>query len=234
MTPKAAHSTPRLRWLRCIAVGLAVTLLLSISLVLPLRWVDPPTTSFMLRDRSGLDPVLYDWQDWEGIGVASTLAVVAAEDQKFAEHHGFDLRSIEKAIEKYGRGRSLRGASTITQQVAKNLYLWSGRSFFRKGLEAWFTVLIELSWSKKRIVEVYLNIVELGPGIYGFPAASRHFFDRSPGRLSDSQAALLAAVLPNPHRYQVDRPSFYVRERQRWIFSQMARLRRQQWIMQLY
>jgi len=230
MIRKARKSAPRFRWLRWIALGLVTIVLLSLSMVLPLRWINPPTTSFMLQDRSGRDPVHYEWRDRDGIGIAATLAVVASEDQKFASHHGFDLQSIENAIENYERGDSLRGASTITQQVAKNLYLWSGRSFFRKGLEAWFTVLIELCWPKKRIIEIYLNIVELGPGIYGFPAASRYFFDRDAARVSDSQAALLAAVLPNPHRYQVERPSTHVRKRQRWILGQMGRLQRERWV----
>jgi monofunctional biosynthetic peptidoglycan transglycosylase len=216
--------------MRWIVPGLATMMLLSISMVLPFRWLNPPTTSFMLQDTSGRDPVHYEWRDWGDINIAATLAVVASEDQKFAIHHGFDLQSIENAIENYERGNSLRGASTITQQVAKNLYLWSGRSFFRKGLEAWFTVLIELCWPKKRIIEIYLNIVELGPGIYGFPAASHYFFERDAARVSDSQAALLAAVLPNPHRYQVERPSAHVRKRQRWTLGQMERLQREGWV----
>ena len=184
----------------------------------------------MLQDDSGREPVLYEWQQLQDIGATAVFAVVASEDQKFAGHFGFDLQSIENAIENYERGRSLRGASTITQQVAKNLYLWPGRSYVRKGLEAWFTVLMELCLSKKRIIEIYLNIVELGPGIYGFPAASRYFFSMDSARLSSSDAALLAAVLPNPHRYQVDRPSSHVLQRQRWIVDQMGRLRREQWL----
>ena len=123
--------------------------------------------------------------------------------------------------------------SSISQQVAKNLYLWSGRSYLRKGLEAYFTLLIELSLPKQRIVEIYLNIAEFGPGIYGVPAASRYYFDKDPLHLSNSEAALLAAVLPNPNRLHVNRPSRYVRERQRWIRQQMERLYREQWIVLL-
>lgn len=199
-------------------------------MVLPFRWINPPTTAFMLQDQSGLDPVLYEWENWNRIGVAPTLAVVASEDQKFAQHHGFDLQSIENAIESFEDGGSLRGASTISQQVAKNMYLWPGRSFVRKGLEAWLTLLIEASWSKQRIIEVYLNIAEFGPGIYGVPAASRYFFDREPANISDAQSALLAAVLPNPSKLMVEQPSGYVRERQRWTLNHMERLRREQWI----
>ena len=220
----------RRRWFVAGAAVVSTFVIVSVALVLPLRWTPPATSAFMLADNSGLDPVLYEWADWAKIGVAPTLAVVAAEDQKFADHFGFDVQSIQDSIEDYGSGERLRGASTITQQVAKNLYLWSGRSYLRKGLEAWFALLIEICWPKKRIVEVYLNIAEFGPGIYGVPAASRYFFEREPSQISDSQAALLAAVLPNPHVLQVDRPSRYVRKRQRWIGEQMARLRREQWI----
>ena len=205
----------------------------SLMLVVPLRWFNPVTTSFMLQDGSGRDPVLYEWADRTEIGVAPTLAVVAAEDQRFADHFGFDVQSIVDSIEDFEDGKSLRGASTISQQVAKNLYLWSGRSYLRKGLEAYFTLLIELSLPKRRILEIYLNIAEFGPGIYGVPAASRYYFDKNPLRISNSEAALLAAVLPNPNRLHVDRPSRYVRERQRWIRQQMERLYREQWIVLL-
>ena len=218
------------KWLLRIAIALAALVVVSGALVLPLRWLNPATSAFMLLDRSGLDPVLYEWEDWAEIGVGPSLAVVAAEDQKFSGHFGFDLQSIEDSIEDFGNGESLRGASTITQQVAKNLFLWPGRSFVRKGIEAWFTLLIELGWPKKRILEVYLNIAQFGPGIYGVPAASRYYYDKDPSRISDNEAALLAAVLPNPNRLQVERPSRYVRERQRWIYRQMQRLRREHWL----
>ena len=127
----------------------------------------------------------------------------------------------------------LRGASTISQQTAKNLFLWPGRSFVRKGLEAWLTVMLEVSLPKRRILEIYLNIAEFGPGIYGAGAASRHYFGIAPAQLSDSQAALLAAVLPSPRRLQVNNPSDYVRERQAWIVTQIARLRREGWLTRL-
>jgi len=222
------------RILRVLIVTTVVVLCVSVLLVLPLRWIDPPGTAFMLADDSGRVPVRFEWAGWGDIGLAPTLAVVAAEDQKFAEHFGFDVESIRDSIEDFSDGDRLRGASTISQQVAKNLYLWRGRSFVRKGLEAWFTLLIELALPKRRILEIYLNIVELGPGIYGFPAASRYFFGKEPSRITDSEAALLAAVLPNPARLQADHPSRYVRERQRWIYGQMQRLRREQWIMLLH
>jgi monofunctional biosynthetic peptidoglycan transglycosylase len=219
-----------IRWVTFIAIDCA---LLSLALVIPLRWIDPVTSAFMLLDDSGRQPPLYEWADWQDIGIAPALAVIAAEDQRFAEHFGFDLQSLQKAMRDSERGERLRGASTITQQLAKNLFLWSGRSYVRKGLEAWFALLLEICLPKKRILEIYLNVVELGPGVYGVPAASRLYFGRDASRIADSQAALLAAVLPNPHILQADRPSDYVRERQRWIVGQMQRLRREQWILNL-
>jgi monofunctional biosynthetic peptidoglycan transglycosylase len=217
------------RFLRMLFTVISTFLLTSILLVLPLRWIDPPTSAFMLADNSGRDPVVFEWTGWEGLGGSAALAVVASEDQKFADHFGFDLESIEESVLEFRDGSSLRGASTITQQVAKNLYLWPGRNFVRKGLEAWFALLIEVCWSKKRILEVYLNIAELGPGLYGVPAASRIYFGKTPAMLSHADAALLAAVLPNPHRFDAGRPSEYVRERQRWILGQMSRLEREGW-----
>ena len=233
MARKAKRPGRSRLWLRRAGWLIAALLAMSVALVLPLRWINPPTTAFMLRDDSGRIPVAYEWTDWEQISDAATLAVVAAEDQKFAEHFGFDLSSIADAIETRGDGGSLRGASTLSQQVAKNLYLWPGRNFVRKGVEAWFTLLLEACLPKRRIVEIYLNIAELGPGVYGVPAASRRFFGRDPADLGDAEAALLAAVLPNPSRMRPDRPSEYVRERQRWIEGQMARLRRENWLARL-
>ncbi len=216
-----------LRWLLILCFAIFV---LSLLLVLPFRWINPPTTAFMLQDKSGRIPVLYEWVAWRDAGVATPIAVVASEDQKFANHFGFDVKSIRDSVEDFNDGGSLRGASTITQQVAKNMYLWSGKSFLRKGIEAYFTVLIEVAWSKKRILEMYVNIAEFGPGIYGVGAASDVFFGKPPVELSDTEAALLAAVLPNPKQLRVDSPTSYVRERQNWITKQMRRLHREQWI----
>ena len=209
---------------------MVLLILLSVLLVLPLRWLAPPTTAFMLQDSSGRVPVLYEWMDWPMLGTNAALAVVAAEDQKFADHFGFDLESIQDSVKAYGEGEALRGASTITQQVAKNLYLWPGRSFVRKGIEAWFTLLIELCWTKQRILEVYLNVAELGPGLYGVPAASRIYFGKSPPELTGAEAALLASVLPNPKLLDAARPSAYVHERQEWILRHVERMQREQWL----
>jgi monofunctional biosynthetic peptidoglycan transglycosylase len=221
---------PLRRLARAVAIVLVAALLLSVALVLPLRWIDPPFTAFMLQDDSGRVPVAYEWTDWDALGDAAALAVVAAEDQKFAHHVGFDIASIQDSVMQYREGGSLRGASTITQQVAKNLYLWPGRSFARKGIEAWFALLLEAMLSKRRILEIYLNVAELGPGIYGVPAASRAYFGKSAAELTDAEAALLAAVLPNPIALHADRPSDYVRGRQQWIYGNMQRLRREGWL----
>jgi monofunctional biosynthetic peptidoglycan transglycosylase len=208
-----------------------VALVLLLGTVLPillLRWLPPPMTSFMVNrrfeawhDRDRHYRQRYRWVDLKQISPNLRLAVVASEDQKFPEHFGFDLESISDAWKEHEHGHRLRGASTISQQVAKNLFLWPGRSYLRKGLEAYFTVLIEVLWPKRRILEVYLNVVEFGKGIFGAAEASRAFFGRSPGQLSREQAARLAAVLPNPLRLHAEYPSWYVEERTRWILEQM-------------
>ena len=218
------------RLARRLFVVVVVLLVLSWVLVLPFRWVNPPTSAFMLQDSSGRIPVAYQWADWVQLRGAAPVAVVASEDQKFAEHFGFDVGAIRESLAGFNEGEVLRGASTISQQVAKNMYLWPDRSFLRKGIEAYFTLLIEAIWSKQRILEIYLNIAEFGPGIYGVAAASENYFAKSPNELTDAEAALLAAVLPNPNRLRVDAPTSYVRERQRWIIRQMQRLYREQWI----
>ena len=174
------------------------------------------------RDRAPLDS---HWTDWERISPHVAVAVIAAEDQRFLDHAGFDLDSLRDAWNQAQRGGSLRGASTISQQLSKNLFLWPGRSFIRKGLEAYITVELELVWSKRRILEVYLNIAEFGEGVFGVGAASERFFAKAAAAITEEEAALLAAVLPNPSTLRVDRPSSYVRERQSWIRGQMTRLR---------
>lgn len=166
----------------------------------------------------------YRWTPWDKVSSALPIALVAAEDQKFPTHHGFDIEAIQTALSDAEDGERLRGASTISQQVAKNLFLWNGRSFVRKGLEAWFTVLIETLWPKRRILEMYLNIAEFGEGTYGVGAASERYFSIAPSKLDARQAALLAAVLPNPRRFRVERPSAYVLRRAAWIQRQVEQL----------
>jgi len=204
---------------------------LSIFSVVLLKWVNPLTSSIMMQRKiesvvtlSDRQMIAYEWFSYDDISKEMALAIVAAEDQNFPNHFGFDFAQIEKSFKEHERGRRLRGASTITQQVAKNLFLWEGRSFIRKGFEAYFTVLIELFWSKERILEVYLNIVELGDMIFGVGAASQIYFKKLPNRLSRSQAALLTATIPNPKRFSAKRPSSYLLRRQNWIIKQMSSL----------
>jgi monofunctional glycosyltransferase len=196
-------------------IGLAVALigLLHFSAVLVLRWIDVPISAFMLRAVYHGQALHYDWVDWEAIAPPLAIAVVAAEDQRFPIHNGFDIEAIMDAMEANLKNSRLRGASTITQQTAKNLFLWPGRSWIRKGFEAYTTVVIEALWPKRRILEVYLNIVEFGPGVFGAGAASRHFFKVGPERLTLYEASLLAAVLPNPHQRHILKPSPYMHRR---------------------
>ncbi|HET6350296.1 MAG TPA: monofunctional biosynthetic peptidoglycan transglycosylase [Candidatus Krumholzibacteria bacterium] len=217
--------------LRTGAWVLAAVAVLTVIPVFALRWINPPTSAFMMERR--LDGLInpahrvhidYQWQDLDGISRNLQLAVIASEDQKFLEHEGFDFESIEKALQERQRRGRVRGASTISQQVAKNLFLWSGKTWFRKGIEAGYTVLIETLWTKRRILEVYLNIAEFGDGVYGVGAASPRYFGKSASRLSRHEAALLAAVLPNPRRMHADNPSRHVEQRAWWIERQMMRL----------
>jgi monofunctional glycosyltransferase len=218
---------------RALCWTLLAGIVLTATPVLTLRWIPPFTSAYMVERRLAAfargerQPVIrYRWADWGSISPQMRLAVVAAEDQKFPSHWGFDFESIGSAVEEHERGarRRLRGASTITQQVARNLFLWSGRNLVRKGLEAYFTVLLELLWPKRRILEVYLNVAEFGDGAFGVSAVSRTFFGKRPSELGREESALLAAVLPNPARLHVRNPSAYVRERATWIEEQMAQL----------
>ncbi len=215
------------RWILRLLISI---LILTAGPVLLLRWVDPPTTAFMIREQLSTGQsgkprtVRYRWVDWPEISPHIKVAVIAAEDQTFPDHHGFDFKSINDALEDRERGRRIRGASTLTQQVAKNLFLWPGQSWVRKGLEAYFTVLIEALWPKRRILEMYVNIAEFGPGVFGVGAASEIYFRKSPAQLDAEDAALLAAVLPSPKRMKVQAPSRYVRSRQQWILDQMRGL----------
>jgi monofunctional biosynthetic peptidoglycan transglycosylase len=214
------------RWLTTILLVLTLGPLAPVACF---RVIDPPGSAIMWRDgvdrlASGKSWIAHDWVDWEQIAPAMPLAAIAAEDQRFAVHDGFDFTAIEKAVEHNRRSQRKRGASTISQQVAKNLFLWSERSWLRKGLEIYFTVAIETLWPKRRILEVYLNVAELGDGVYGVGAASRKFFGREPSRLTRREAALLAAVLPSPKKMRAHAPGPYTQERARWIEGQMWRI----------
>lgn len=210
--------------------ALGLFLVLNLLLVLVFRFAPVPVSGLMVQRRieswGGSKPYAsrHRWVPLEEIAPSLGVAVIAAEDQNFPDHFGFDWQAIEKAVQHNEHSRRKRGASTVSQQTAKNLFLWNSRSWTRKGLEAWFTLLIELGWSKRRILEVYLNIVEFGDGVYGAEAAARTFFGKPAKRLTPSESALLAAVLPNPRKFRAGAPSEYLRGRQSWILGQMRQL----------
>ena len=205
-----------------------IVLFFTVGLVLTYKYVNPPFTPLMIMRyfehgarNAGIQK---EWKNYESISANMKLAVVAAEDQKFATHRGFDLESIQDAIEDSMDGGELRGASTISQQTAKNVFLWPGRSWMRKGTEAYFTFLIEAIWGKRRILEVYLNVIETGEGIYGVEKASEIYFGKSVKNLSAEDSALIAAVLPNPMLWSPAEPSEYINRRKMWITRQMKNL----------
>ena len=201
------------------------------ALVLVLRWVPPFTSAFILEAHARLwlsgdfhTSIQQRWTDLAHISPNAQLAVIASEDQRFPFHHGFDFDSMQDALEGDLDGERFRGGSTLSQQTAKNLFLWGGRSYVRKGIEAWFTGLMELLWPKRRILEMYLNLAQFGPDVYGVQAAARHFFHKDAAALSRGEAAVLAGVLPNPHVLHAERPSAYLASRREWILRQMHAL----------
>jgi monofunctional biosynthetic peptidoglycan transglycosylase len=203
----------------------------SILQVAVLRFVDPPLSAFMVArqleawgEGDWRFLISYRWRDIEMMAPSLPVSMVAAEDQNFAEHGGFDLKAIQKARVNNAKGRKVRGASTISQQVAKNLFLWQGRSWLRKGIEAWYTLLIEMMWPKTRILEVYANIAELGDGVYGAQAAARRYWGKDAARLTADESARLAAVLPSPRRYDAKNAGPYVQRRARWIQRQVRQI----------
>ncbi|MFC3550958.1 monofunctional biosynthetic peptidoglycan transglycosylase [Lysobacter cavernae] len=216
------------RWFRWLLALPLLFLAATVLQVAALRFFDPPFSAFMVSrqleawgDGDWRFRIAYDWRDLDEMSANVPVALVASEDQNFAEHFGFDLKAIEKARKNNARGRKVRGGSTISQQTAKNLFLWSGRSWVRKGIEAWYTVLIEALWPKHRIIEVYANIAEFGDGVYGAQAAARTYFHKDADRLTPAQAARMAAVLPSPRRYSIARPGPYVQRRANAIQRQM-------------
>lgn len=212
--PRAVRRPLRRRVLRWIARLAASFLLLSVALTIVYSIVPPPVTILMIQGVLRGDGLAKDWEPIGNISPYLIRSVIAAEDARFCEHDGFDWKAIGTAWQGVERGSSrLRGGSTISNQTAKNVFLWPARNWARKGLEAYFTVLIELVWGKRRIMEVYLNVVEFGPGVYGAEAASQRFFAKSAADLSRREAALLAAVLPNPTDWSAASPGPYVRSR---------------------
>jgi len=216
-----------LRWTLRLLMGVVI---LSLAGVFFYRWIPIPFTPLMvIRSIEAItspsaqnSKLRYDWASWEEISLQFPIAIIASEDQLFAEHNGFDFEAIEKAIEHNQRSKRQRGASTISQQVAKNVFLWPGRSWIRKGLEVGFTVMIEAFWPKKRILEVYMNIAELGPLVFGAEAAAQYHFGKSAKQLNGGEAALLAAVLPNPIKMNAGKPSGYVLRRKAHIQRQVG------------
>ena len=201
--------------------------ILSVGLVIIFKWVPVPITPLMVIryiEHSGKDKNTgwkHDWVSIDEISKNMQLAVICSEDQNFLTHHGFDFEAIKKAMENNQKNRRIKGASTISQQTAKNVFLWPQRSWLRKGLEAYFTFLIELIWSKERIMEIYLNSIEMGKGVYGVEAASQYWFKKSASRLSRQEAAAIAAILPNPQKYRANPALSYIQSRKDWIVRQM-------------
>jgi len=231
VAPLPQRGRVAVRLLKWFLIVLLAWLLLTATPVLLLRWLRPLTSAVMLEAAAQAWAAQdhgyrtdFEWVSLEQISPHAAIAVIASEDQLFPFHAGFDFDSIREAVRESERGRRLRGASTISQQVAKNLFLWSRHSLVRKGLEAYFTVLIEALWPKERILEMYLNVAQFGNGVYGVQAAAERFWHKPARRLTSADAALLAAVLPNPLRLHADRPSRYVLSRRDWILDQMRML----------
>lgn len=209
--------------LRFIAKLIGWFFLISFFLVLIFKWVPLPFTPLMAIRyfEHPEEEIKHDWVSIEEISKNLQLAVICSEDQNFESHSGFDIEAIQKAIENNKKGKRVRGASTISQQTAKNAFLWPGRNYVRKGLEAYFTFLMELLWSKERILEVYLNSIEMGKGVYGAQAAAKNWFEKDAANLNPNEAAAIAAILPNPREYRANPASNYISGRKNWITQQM-------------
>lgn len=222
--PRAApgkRGIPRRLW-RIACWTALVALALPIPFITAYRFLSPPVTPLMLIRSAEGEPIKQNWVALGQISPWLRRAVIASEDAQFCSNYGFDFGEIRAAIERAREGRRLRGASTISQQTAKNILLWPGRSFLRKGIEAYVTILLEIGWPKSRILEVYLNVIEWGHGIYGAEAAAEAHFHKPAAALTRHEAALLAAILPNPRRLSADRPSSYVEGRAVVIESRMS------------
>ena len=213
------------KFFRFITKSILWFLIITIGLVVLFKWIPVPITPLMvIRYFENDSPKIlkHDWKSLENISENLQLAVICSEDQNFLKHNGFDIAAIEKAIESNKNGKRIRGASSISQQTAKNVFLWPKRSWLRKGFETYFTFLIELFWSKERIMEVYLNSIEMGNGIYGAEAASQYWFKKPATKLSNLEASAIAAILPNPRKYKANPASNYIASRKNWIINQMS------------
>lgn len=226
-SPKPAGPLPWKRW--CLHLFFWFTTL-SLATTLLMRFIPPPITPLMIiRGVEGMAAgkgfiIHKQWQSLDNIAPVMIQAVIASEDQKFLNHSGFDLTAISKAYASNKSGKKQKGASTISQQTAKNVFLWPARSYIRKVIEVYFTLLIEATWNKKRIMEVYLNVAEFGPGIYGVETAAQTYFHKTARQLSSREAAMLAAVLPAPRQWNAARPTPYLIQRKRWIIQQMRNI----------
>jgi monofunctional glycosyltransferase len=220
---------------KIIRFGLIFFFVTSIFFTLLFRFINPPATPLMyIRVIENISDqkkpaINKDWKSLKEISPNLVLAVIASEDNNFESHYGVDLKAIEKAKKLNARGKKIRGASTITQQTAKNVFLWQARTYMRKGLELYFTGLIEVFWGKKRIMEMYLNVIEMGDGIYGAEAASQYYFHKPAKNLNRDEAASIAAVLPNPRRWRPDKPTAYVSRTKSRILWAMNRVARPDW-----
>nr|WP_321233872.1 monofunctional biosynthetic peptidoglycan transglycosylase [uncultured Psychroserpens sp.] len=215
------------RFFRFVFKTLFWLFVFSIVVVVIFKWTPVPITPLMAirnieQSNTSKNGWEHDWVPLEEVSINIQLAVICSEDQLFLSHNGFDIKAIEKAYENNKKGKQLKGASTISQQTAKNVFLWPDRSWLRKGLETYFTFLIELIWSKERIMEVYLNSIEMGPGIYGIEAASQYWFKKSAADLTKYEAAAIASILPNPLRYKANPATSYIQGRKSWIVKQMS------------
>ena len=213
-----------LRTWRWVWRTFSLLFVLQLVYILMLRWVDPPITTTQISRWWNGEGFTRDYVDWDEISVPMKLAVISSEDQLFPFHDGFDWGSIEKAAQRNQKSRRVRGASTISQQVAKNVFLWQGRSYFRKALEVYFTFMIEAAWGKQRILEIYLNVAETGKGMFGVEAAARKYFKKPASKLNQTEAAMIAASLPNPRKYTVNPLSNYVASHYGHVVTQMNNL----------
>lgn len=210
-------------WKKLRRIALWV-LILHLAYIIALRWVNPPITITQLTNWVEGYGLKRDYVNFDAMSPNIRLAVMASEDQLFPDHNGFDIKSIKKALNSNKKSKRIRGASTISQQVSKNVFLWQGRSWFRKGLEVYFTFMIELIWSKERILEMYLNVSEMGTGIFGVEAAAQKYFKKPASKLTRTEAARIAACLPNPKKYKAEPASPYIARRTSWILIQMNNL----------
>jgi monofunctional biosynthetic peptidoglycan transglycosylase len=209
------------RWAKRV---LLILFLLQFIYIIGLRWINPPITLTQMASLLRGNGLKRHYVGMTDISPYAKLAVMSSEDQLFPDHDGFDFKSIEKAMKHNQRSKSLHGASTISQQVAKNVFLWQGRSWFRKALEAYFTFMIEMAWSKKRILQMYLNVSEMGKGVFGIDAAAQYYFQEPAKKINRQEASLIAACLPNPRVYRIHPLSRHVATRSAWILGQMAHL----------